>query len=295
MPLVGYPSYAFSDFLMNLSAYLQFNNSNLPPKESIIVVTSTISVSPVFILHHFIRTSIQSDQAVVLVSFVNDFEELLLLSRKWGFSLVSNTCSGKLIYIDGLTKLYDDQLDKWSTKCNKIDTIYVRLTGISNFDDIFSTICSGIEQASLSGSTPSLILWGLDFLIASEILSPSDLLFLLSAFQEMVHYCVVTLNVDSALLNPKKRPYELEINYSSFVYAIIHKAYSIISLWPLPSGRTKEVTGMIRVSRGSGYYSTKNDSFSDTKGYEGFKNSQFEMLYCVHDLDVRIFPKGASF
>ncbi|KAG4305809.1 hypothetical protein PORY_000719 [Pneumocystis oryctolagi] len=267
---------------MNISTYLRFNNSVLPPKDALIAVTSTIYVSPVFIIYHFIRTSIQNDRAVVLVSFLNDFQEL-------GFDFSSKICSEKLVYVDGLTRLYGYPLNEESEKRTTIPTIYVKLQGESNLDDIFSAIQTGIDQASSLGEIPSLIFWGADFLVASEILTPSDLLSLVSVSRGMVHHCVVTLNADSALLSSEKRSSELETNYSIFFHTIICQSHSIVSLRQLPSGRAKEVTGIIRVSRGSGYYAAQEDIKTHTSSDEEYKDSQFEMLYWVHDLGKLIY------
>lgn len=96
-------------------------------------------------------------------------------------------------------------------------------------------------------------------------------------------------------MSPKKRPSDLEINYSSFAYAIVHRAYSIISLRHFPGGKTKDVTGVIRISRGSGYYAAKKDSSSDTSDHEESTNTQLEMLYFVNDSGVRFFHKGTFF
>ncbi|CCJ30859.1 unnamed protein product [Pneumocystis jirovecii] len=273
---------------MNISEYLKFNNSVLPPKGSLISVTSTVSVSPIFIIYHFIRTSIQNNRAVVLVSFLNDFQEL-------GFDFASKTCSEKLVYVDGLTMLYGYLSEEQCKKYELFSTIRITLYGESNLDDIFSAIRSGIDKGSSLNEMPSLILWGADFLVASEILTPSDILSMISICKEMVHHCIVTFNVDFAFLSPKRRSSELEVNYSIFVHSIIYQSHSIISLRQLPSGRAKEVTGIIRLSRGSGYYAAQDNtevSASDTKE-SGC--TQFEMFYWVYDLGVRIFPKGTFF
>ncbi|KTW32863.1 hypothetical protein PNEG_04323 [Pneumocystis murina B123] len=280
---------------MDFSEYFRFNNNNIPPEESVIIVSFTVLVSPAFIIYHFIKTSIENNQRVILVRFLDDFEDLLFASKKWGFDLLSKVLSGNLIYIDGLTKLYGHCLDKWSSKDKNIPKKYVTLTGESNLNGIFSTIMSSIEEVSSPNMKPSLIFWGVDFLVASEILTPSDLLLLVSSLQEMVHYCVITLNSDFAFLSPKKRPSDLEINYSTFAYAIIHRAHSIISLRHFPSGKIKEVTGVIRISRGSGYYTAQKDNFLDISDHEESTNTQLEMLYSVNDSGVRFFHKGTIF
>ncbi|KAG5513344.1 hypothetical protein PMAC_001407 [Pneumocystis sp. 'macacae'] len=271
--------------------HMSIKTDVLPPKGTLVAVTSTVYVSPTFIIHHFIRTSIQNNRAVVLVSFVNDFQELVFLSKKWGFDFASKTSSEKLVYVDGLTRLYGHLPDNEFRKYGIFPVIRVNLLGESNLDDIFSAIQSGIDQVSSLGEMPSLILWGADFLVASEILTPPDILSMIS----MVHHCIVTFNVDFAFLSPKKRLSELEVNYSIFVHAIIYQSHSIISLRQLPSGRAKEVTGIIRLSRGSGYYATQEDIEECVSGIKESESTQFEMLYWVHDLGVRVFPKGLSF
>ncbi|KAG4303014.1 hypothetical protein PCK1_000680 [Pneumocystis canis] len=99
----------------------QNSNALLLDMGSIIIVTSTIDVSPVFIIHHFISTSIQNGQTV-------------------GFDFTSKTCFEKLVYVDGLTKLYGYHLGEGSIKNTFIRTVYIELTGESNIDDIFSEL-----------------------------------------------------------------------------------------------------------------------------------------------------------
>ncbi|KAG4303019.1 hypothetical protein PCK1_000685 [Pneumocystis canis] len=70
-----------------------------------------------------------------------------------------------------------------------------------------------------------------------------------------------------------------------------HLSFSHLLL-SFKNGRTKDVTGIIRVSRGSGYYTTQEDDKPDTSNYDESGNSQFEMLYSVHDSGAQIFPKG---
>ncbi|KAG5440081.1 hypothetical protein PCK2_000593 [Pneumocystis canis] len=174
----------------------------------------------------------------------------------YGVDWTSKMYFEKLVYVDGLTKLYGYPLGEGSTKNTFMKTVHVQLTGESNIDDIFSAISSGIQQASSSGVIPSLILWDADFLVASEILTPSELLSLIILVQEVsIHYCVVTLNADSVFWSQQKRLSDLEVNYSVFSHAMIYRAHSIISLRPLPSGRTKDVTGIIQLSRGSEIFS----------------------------------------
>ncbi|KTW26359.1 hypothetical protein T552_04186 [Pneumocystis carinii B80] len=280
---------------MDFSEYFKFNNSPIPPEESIIVISSTVYVSPAFVIYHFIKTSIENNQKVIFVGFQDKFEDFVFISKKWGFDLVSKVLSGNLIYIDGLTKLYGYTLDKWSLKEGNIDKKYIKLSGESNLKDICEIIMTSIEEGCIRDIKPCLILWGMDFLVASEILSPSDLLMFISSIQEMVHYCVITINSDFALLSPKKRESCLEINYSTFSYGIVHRAYSIISLRHFPDGKTKEVTGVIRICRGSGYYGAEKDNFSDKSENDESKNTQLEMLYSVNDSGVRFFHKGTIF
>ncbi|KAI7872917.1 hypothetical protein BDF14DRAFT_1716714 [Spinellus fusiger] len=64
-----------------LDAALAFPH-NLPPTNTHIVVTDTLTSDANFLLHHFIGNQLKADRSVVLVGLAQIFNHYFLISRK---------------------------------------------------------------------------------------------------------------------------------------------------------------------------------------------------------------------
>jgi elongator complex protein 6 len=63
--------------------------------------------------------------------------------------------------------------------------------------------------------------------------------------------------------------------------SLIHRAYNVISLRPLQTGTARDVTGIMRVTRGGGWYDF------ETRGRTG--DEEWEMLYRDDDGRGKLF------
>jgi len=92
----------------------------------------------------------------------------------------------------------------------------------------------------------------------------------------------VTISADHALLQSTP-PTALTQNQSVLVTSLIHRAYSVISLRPLQTGMAKDVTGVMRVTRGGAWY----DFMSANR--DTAESGEWELLYHLDDGRAKLF------
>lgn len=98
-----------------------------------------------------------------------------------------------------------------------------------------------------------------------------------------MHSTIITTAADFPLLQAPTTP--LEINHSAFVVGLAHLARWTVSLRGLDTGSARDVSGVLRVTRGV------LEEDDDGKGEEG---EERELLYFVGgDGGVRVFERGA--
>ena len=92
---------------------------------------------------------------------------------------------------------------------------------------------------------------------------------------------VLAVSSDQALLHTQQTP--LDIEHAAFVTGLVHQAYLVMSLRLLSTGAAKDVSGVLRLSRGGSV-----DEIDDRQIDER------EVLYLVSgDGSVRVFERGA--
>ena len=92
---------------------------------------------------------------------------------------------------------------------------------------------------------------------------------------------VVSASADEPLLLLPSTP--LETEHAAFVGGLVQQAYFVMSLRLLSTGVAKDVSGILRITRGSG------------SGAEFDEVEEKEVLYLVSgDGNVRVFERGSS-
>lgn len=103
--------------------------------------------------------------------------------------------------------------------------------------------------SSAPSSAPIVILDGLDFILASQ---PSTTPPSLNAFVATVRLqssaTIVTAQADSSLLHNIMSP--LETNHAQLVTSLAHQSHWVLQLRGLDTGSAKDVSGVVRASRG---------------------------------------------
>lgn len=92
----------------------------------------------------------------------------------------------------------------------------------------------------------------------------------------------MSLFADNALLDSSESN-SLSKNQSILLTSLVHRAYSVISLRPLQTGTAKDVTGVIRLTRGGAWYDFERGS------RDSGESEEWEMLYRVEDGWPKLF------
>ena len=92
---------------------------------------------------------------------------------------------------------------------------------------------------------------------------------------------VLAVSGDQPLMHAQQTP--LDVEHAAFVTGLVHQAYLVMSLRLLSTGAAKDVSGVLRVSRGGSV---------DEIG--GGQVEEREVLYLVSgDGSVKVFERGA--
>ncbi|RAO72851.1 uncharacterized protein BHQ10_008863 [Talaromyces amestolkiae] len=121
----------------------------------------------------------------------------------------------------------------------------------------------------------------------------NDLSDWIMGLQQNVHSTIITTSADSPLIH-NANPYTLtegstplERNHASFVVGLAHRADMVLQLRTLDTGAAKDVSGVLRMSRGAGYEPESEG------GKEEGEIVEKEVLYFVQrDGGVRVFGRG---
>ncbi|PGH12160.1 hypothetical protein AJ79_04454 [Helicocarpus griseus UAMH5409] len=117
--------------------------------------------------------------------------------------------------------------------------------------------------------------------------------------EKRVHSTVVTLAADSPLIHTalaesaQQQPTPLEKEHASLVVGMAHQARMVMQLRGLDTGVARDVSGVLRISKGGGYIPAtgngdKRDDYGQVAGLE-----EKEVLYFVQgDGAVRVFGRG---
>ena len=149
---------------------------------------------------------------------------------------------------------------------------------------------------------PFLLIDGLDLLLAATAATPCEMLDTVMEWREVGVYpktpsgglclqnkqhalaTIITASADQPLLQSPSTP--LEKDHAAFVTSLAQQAYFVASLRPLSTGVAKDVSGVIRITRGAEADELEN---------EGSTVEERELLYHVQgDGNVRVFERGGN-
>lgn len=118
--------------------------------------------------------------------------------------------------------------------------------------------------------------------------------------KQHVRSTIITTSADFPLIHNAKNPVPsangegisatpLEKNHAAFVVGLAHRATMVLQLRTLDTGAAKDVSGVLRMSRGGGF----DDRADNTDDTEGGHVVEKEVLYFVRrDGGVRVFGRG---
>ncbi|CEJ57181.1 hypothetical protein PMG11_05885 [Penicillium brasilianum] len=168
--------------------------------------------------------------------------------------------------------------------------------GIAALDAMEKDIISEINRQRSSmtdGDEVLLVIDQPDFLLAatgaSMGIGATEMAEWVTGLQQHVHATVLTMAADSPLIhnasttgNQLSTPIETE--HAAFAIGIAHRARSVMQLRTLETGAARDVSGVLRISRGGGW----------TTEAEGSLDERELLYYIQRDGGVRVFGRGES-
>jgi len=199
--------------------------------------------------------------------------------------------SKQLLYVDGL----NDGQTHGGNASSTVATPVSSQTG--SVETLFSTELKkaltsapppSTTSTSVPGADPStiLVIDGIDFLLASDPkIDTVWLQRLLFDSHNKVRSMVVTCSADSPLLHHHgDSATKLEQTHATFTTSLAHTSSLIMQVRALDSGAAKDVTGVLRISKGGGYNLDDQTNMDVNEG---------EWLYHVKgDGSVRVWSRG---
>lgn len=166
--------------------------------------------------------------------------------------------------------------------------------GISPSADIpvvEKTILEAIKKAQGDSQTKVLlILDGLDFLLAATAVPVIAITDMLLELCEHAHSTIVTAVADTPLMQSPTTP--LEVSHAALVMGMAHQASLVMSVRELDTGVAKDVSGVLRITRGGG--EGDDEGLGKEEVVEMEVREPRECLYLVGgDGGVRVFERGA--
>lgn len=149
-------------------------------------------------------------------------------------------------------------------------------------------VSSSTSAETSRPSPPVVILDGLDFLLASQpSITTLSLFQLVSTLRSRSSAIILTVQADSPLLHNTVTP--LETNHAHLVTSLAHQSQYVWQLRGLDTGSAKDVSGVVRVSKGGGWEEDDGDHGRNREE----QLSDGEWLYQIKgDGSVRIWARG---
>ncbi|KAK6496396.1 hypothetical protein TWF481_002416 [Arthrobotrys musiformis] len=291
----------------------------LPQESQLLLITSVLGTSPSWLTYSLLHNSLISGENVVFASFLNEFAYFREGGKRHGLDLQSHLRKGTLTFIDGFSKLFlpvvstpasapvqsipapsqrvggipprggpipPRQIPQSAPTAAPADPIKYISLGPSPSPvalrqlDVIKTALQGLGS---SGTRPKLVVEGLDVLIAAagiDVRAVEDLVYDL---RDISSTTTILLPSDSVLIQTSASSTPLELSHANLVISLAHTADAILSLRLLDTGVAKDISGVLKVTRGAG-------NLGDTDGIVEEK----EMLYYESDAGVRIFARGSG-
>ncbi|KAF3080100.1 hypothetical protein TWF569_004207 [Orbilia oligospora] len=290
----------------------------LPQESQLLLITSVLGTSPSWLTYSLLHHSLTNGENVVFVSFINEFAYFREGGKRHGLDLPSHLKKGTLTFIDGFSKLFlpsapsqtsslpptvsapprvgvipsrggpiaSRQIPQPQSATASTDPIkYVSLgpspspSALRQLDVIKSTL----QKLGSNGVKPKLVIEGLEVLIAAAGVDVRVVEDLVYDLREISSTTTILLPSDSVLLQTSPSSTPLELSHANLVISLGHTADAILSLRLLDTGVAKDISGVLKVTRGAG-----------NLGGTGGIVEEKEMLFYESDAGVRIFARGSG-
>ncbi|KAK6502255.1 hypothetical protein TWF506_002838 [Arthrobotrys conoides] len=288
----------------------------LPQESQLLLITSVLGTSPSWLTYSLLHHSLTNGENVVFVSFINEFAYFREGGKRHGLDLPSHLKKGTLTFIDGFSKLFlpsvasqaqpitsalppsrvgvipsrgpiaPRQIPPPQSAATSTDPIkYISLgpslspSALKQLDVIKSTL----QRLGSNGVRPKLVIEGLEVLLAAAGIDVRVIEDMVYDLREISSTTTILLPSDSVLLQTSPSSTPLELSHANLMISLGHTADAILSLRFLDTGVAKDISGVLKVTRGAG-------NLGETGGVVEEK----EMLYYESDTGVRIFARGSG-
>lgn len=128
--------------------------------------------------------------------------------------------------------------------------LFGKVGDVEHLNKTFDQLASQIDQYTSEHKT--VLVEGLEFLIGATQLTASHILNQLTKLQRVSQAIFVILAADKELVQLKVNDSSLiEFRMNELLTRLIHRSHLAISLRPLETGKAKDVTGTLTISRGA--------------------------------------------
>jgi len=213
---------------------------------------------------------------VVLVSFVRDLSFWKSEFRRTaGLDVTKLSETGRFAYVDCFTTL----------SSSRPETV---------LQEIDKSITAAITKAGLSGWNITLVLDNPDILLALTLATSQQLNGLLLRLRSQIHSAVLTCSADlpfvaAATSDQATLPTPIEAETAAFVVQQAHNARLVMSVRDLDTGAARDVSGVVRITRGGACYDW------DDEEMDRQATKEMEALYLVQrDGSAKVFERGAG-
>ena len=151
------------------------------------------------------------------------------------------------------------------------------------------TISDAITKISGEDRQVLLILDNPDVLLATGLATAHRLTHFIMKLRTLVHATVISCSADAPFISAAREhtALPLDAELAAFIAQQAHAARYVLSVRPLDTGAAKDISGVLRVTRGGGVY----DSDDAEKG----EIRDMEALYLVQrDGNAKVFGRGAE-
>ena len=188
------------------------------------------------------------------------FSCILRIDLSQGLDLLSLVKSRKLHYIDGLSTVSQTRAERPGVTLKELtfDALYEVISSTTNAS---SNVGAQSHNGDASASKPVIIIDGLDFLAACQpgIDMVTIQSFLLNV-RSLGRAVIVTASADAPLLhNHYGSATPLEQFHAALVSSLAHQSACVMQLRNLNTGSARDITGVLRISRGGAHDGNKDD------------------------------------
>ncbi|KAL9030343.1 MAG: hypothetical protein Q9196_001518 [Gyalolechia fulgens] len=256
---------------------------------SLTLITSVLGASATWIVVRHIWAALKSESStsikkesefrIVFISWLRGLDFWKDAARKLGLNLTEDA---RTTFVDALQS-----------------GLGLQRGGIGELEKL---VLNAIKETTSINTKVLLVLDGIDFLLAATDLRVDEVLSTIWALREVrtsmpyrsiylklypqnVETTIISVTADFPLMQENNT--SLELHHAAFVLSIAHQARAIWAVKELDTGSAKDVSGILRITRGP--------AFEEEEDMQRFEVEEKELLYyAAGDGGVKVFERGSS-